>query len=155
MKKIIITGNVGRDAESRADQSGNTFTSFTVAVSVGTKANPKTDWVDVTCNAKLGEIASLYVKKGTKVLIEGFPTVNAYMTKEGKPAASLRIYANTMELLSRKEDEQQDYNNQSGTTHGASYAPNNTPSDSMYETLPPLNLNNDGAPTLKSDDIPF
>ena len=151
MKKIIITGNVGRDAESRGDQSGNTFTSFTVAVSVGTKANPKTDWVDVTCNAKLGEIALLYVKKGTKVLIEGFPTVNAYMTKEGKPAASLRIYANTMELLSRKEDEQQDYN----SVNGANYAPNNTPSDSMYETLPPLNLANDSAPTLKSDDIPF
>ena len=150
MKKIIITGNVGKDAESRSDQSGNSFTSFSVAVSVGTKANPKTDWIDVSCTAKLGEIALLYVKKGTKVLIEGFPTVNAYMTRENKPAASLRIYAHTMELLSRKEDEQQDYDNSNPNTHG-----NNTPSDSMYETLPTLNPTNNVAPTLKSDDIPF
>ena len=150
MKKIIITGNVGRDAESRADQSGNNFTSFSVAISVGTKSNPKTDWVDVSCNGKLAEIAALYVKKGTKVLIEGFPTVNSYMTKDNKPAATLRIFAHNLELLSRREDEQSDYN--SGNTQ-ANYTPNG--SDSMYETLPPLNLANDGAPMLKSDDIPF
>ena len=150
MKKIIITGNVGRDAESRADQSGNNFTSFSVAVSVGTKSNPKTDWVDVSCNGKLAEIAALYVKKGTKVLIEGFPTVNSYMTKDGKPAATLRVFANNLELLSRREDEQSDYN--SGNTQ-ANYTP--AGSDSMYETLPPLNLASDGAPMLKSDDIPF
>ena len=64
MKKIIITGNVGRDPEMRADQTGGQFASFSVGVSVGTKQNPKTDWVDVTCNGKLSDIARNFIKKG-------------------------------------------------------------------------------------------
>ena len=76
-----MTGNVGRDPEVRADQNGNQFVTFSLAVSVGTKQNPKTDWIDITCNGKLADVAKNYVKKGTKLLIEGFPSVHAYMSK--------------------------------------------------------------------------
>lgn len=138
MKKIIVTGNVGRDAELRADHSGNSFTSFSVGVSVGTKALPKTDWVDVTCNNKLGEIASQYVKKGTKVLIEGFPSVNSYLTKDGKPAASLRIFAQNIEFLTPKPDD---------ADHEDSHL------NAEHETLPPLQHTSNTA--LTTDDIPF
>lgn len=92
----------------RADQSGNQFATFSVGVSVGTKQNPKTDWCDVTCNGKLADIARNYVKKGTKVLIEGYPTATAYINRDNEAVASLRIYANNVELLSKKEDEQAD-----------------------------------------------
>ena len=105
MKKMIITGNVGRDPEVRVDPTGNNFTTFSVGVSVGTKDNPKTDWVDISCNGKLAEIAQAYVKKGAKVLIEGFPSVNAYVNKDNKPIGTIRIFANTLELLSKREDE--------------------------------------------------
>ncbi len=105
MKKIIITGNVGRDPEMRAYQNGGEFASFSVGfsvgVSVGTKQNPKTDWVDVTCNGKLSDVVQNYIKKGSKILVEGFPSVNAYINKENKPVATLRIYASNIELLSR------------------------------------------------------
>ena len=57
MKKIIITGNVGRDPEVRSDQSGAQFVTFSVGVSVGTKQNPKTDWVDISCGGKLVDVA--------------------------------------------------------------------------------------------------
>ena len=106
MKKIIITGNVGKAPELRADQSGNQFATFSVGVSVGTKQNPKTDWVDVSCNGKLADIARSYVKKGTKILVEGFPTAGAYINRENKPVATLRVYANNFELLSKREDSQ-------------------------------------------------
>lgn len=105
MKKIIITGNVGRDPELRADQSGNQFATFSVGVSVGTKQNPKTDWVDVSCNGKLADVARNYVKRGTKILVEGFPSVSAYVNKENKPVGTLKIFANYFELLSKREDE--------------------------------------------------
>ncbi len=104
MKKIIVTGNVGRDPEVRVDTAGNQFVTFSLGVNVGTKQNPKTDWVEVSCNNKLGDMARNYVKKGTKLLVEGFPSVNAYLNKENKAVASLRIYANLMEFLSKKED---------------------------------------------------
>lgn len=53
MKKLIITGNVGDDPIIRTNPSGAEFACFSVGVSVGVKENPKTDWVDVTCNGKL------------------------------------------------------------------------------------------------------
>ncbi len=129
MKKIMITGFAGKDAESRATTDGKIFTTFSVGVTVGTKENPKTDWVEVTCNGKLAEIALMYVKKGIRILAEGFPTVNAYINKENKAIGTLVIYANNIEFLSDKKKEEA-----------------NTTNNSQYETLPPLN---------SGDDIPF
>jgi len=143
MKKIIITGNVGRDPEMRADQSGGQFASFSVGVSVGTKQNPKTDWVDVTCNGKLSDLARNYIKKGSKLLIEGFPSVNAYVNRENKPVGTLRIYANNIEFLGKRED--------STETDDAN---NNEP---VYN-LPEVNessMAGSSSGSLTSDDIPF
>lgn len=105
MKRMTITGNLGRDPELRVDPSGAQFTTFSVAVPVGNKSNPKTDWVDVSCNGKLAEIAYTYAKKGTKVLVDGYPNVNAYINKDNIPVGTLRLYANSLELLSFSEEE--------------------------------------------------
>jgi single-strand DNA-binding protein len=141
MKKIIITGNVGRDPEMRADQTGNQFASFSVGVSVGTKQNPKTDWVDVTCNGKLSDLARNYIKKGSKLLVEGFPSVNAYLNRENKPVGTLRIYASNIEFLSKRED--------------ATGSDDTTAGEPVYN-LPEVNqapMASSGS--LTSDDIPF
>ena len=104
MKKIIITGNLGRDPERRADPQGNAFATFSVGVAVGTKDKPKTDWVDVSCSGKLADVVCTYLKKGAKVLVSGFPSVNAYMNKENQAVGTLRVYADNVEFLSNKED---------------------------------------------------
>lgn len=96
--------------------------------------------MDVTCNNKLAEIARNYIKKGTRVLVEGFPNVNAYLSKENKPIGSLRVYAHAIELLSKKDET--DSENQNLNNNKDSY------------DLPPIEDNiPDGA--LSSDDIPF
>ena len=110
MKKIIITGNASRDPEMRVDQSGNQFATFSVGVSVGTKQAHKTDWVDVICNSRLADVARLYVKKGSKLLIEGFPSTSAYVNKENQPVAMLKVYANNIEFLNKREDEPESHN---------------------------------------------
>lgn len=133
MKKCLITGNVGRDPEMRADQNGGYFAIFSVGVSVGTKQNQKTDWVDVTCNGKLADVAKNYIKKGSKLLIEGFPSVNAYMDKSNKPVGTLRIYANNIEFISSIKEDQ---------TQGSAYI------------LPEANQDKPVG-TLTSDEIPF
>jgi single-strand DNA-binding protein len=135
MKKMIITGNAGRNPELRAGQNGEEFVIFSVAVAVGTKQSPKTDWIDVTCNGKLAEIAHNYIKKGTKLLIEGFPSANCYIDRDNKPVASLKIYANFIELLGKKEEEQLSNND----------APN--------YTLPESKSKESGL--VMDDDIPF
>ena len=114
MKKIIVTGNLGRDPEKRTDPSGNQFATFSVGVAVGNKENPKTDWVDVSCNGKLSELAGTYLTKGAKVLVTGFPSVNAYVNKENKAVGVLRIYADSIEFLSAKGDSVQNNNELGG-----------------------------------------
>ncbi len=101
MKRITVTGNIGRDPETRMDPSGNQFVTFSVGIIVGSKQHPRTDWVEVSCNGKLAEIAATYAKKGNKVLVDGFPHVNAYINKENTPVATQRIYAHVIELLNR------------------------------------------------------
>ncbi len=103
MKKLIITGNVGKDAEVLVNQNGEYFAKFSVAVSVGTKQNPKTDWVDVICNGHLVELAKNFIKKGGKVMVEGFPRAHAYI-KDGVAIPQLRVQAKIVELLGRPHD---------------------------------------------------
>ena len=100
MKKLLVTGNVGQDAVVMASANGE-FAKFSVAVSVGTKLNPRTDWVEVTCNGALLNVAKNYVKKGGKVLVEGFPQAHAYVNKEGALVTSLKVFAYTVELLTK------------------------------------------------------
>lgn len=147
MKKIIVTGNVGRDPESRYDGNGAMFVTFSLAVNTGTKANPRTDWLDISCNGKTAELVQTYVKKGKKVLIEGVPVASAYINKEGNAVAVLRVYANNIEFLSSSERGEDvpgvaDYD-QAGNEGF------NAPADQE-----PQGFNAPG-PSLKSDDIPF
>jgi single-strand DNA-binding protein len=103
MKKLTITGNLGRDPELRINPEGNSFATFSVAVSVGSKDNRRTDWIDVSCNGRLAEVVTTYAKKGNKVLVDGFPSVGAYINSENIPTAVQRLYAYSVEILNRAE----------------------------------------------------
>lgn len=103
MKKLIITGNVGRDPEIRVSNDGTEFATFSVGISVGTRDKPRTDWVDVVCNGKLLELARNYIRKGGKVLVEGYPSVNCFLSRQNKPMGSLRVHPSHIELLTRRE----------------------------------------------------
>jgi single-strand DNA-binding protein len=140
MKKMIITGNVGRDPELRADASGNQFVTFSVGVSVGTKQNPKTDWIEVSCGGRLVDVTRNYVKKGSKLLIEGFPSTNAYINRENKPVATLRLNANNLEFLSSKKDDD---------------ITQNTDQDNTQDSAHDISTDNSTNNGLNSDDIPF
>lgn len=103
MKRLTITGNLGRDPELRIDPNGNTFATFSVAVAVGSKGKQRTDWIDVSCNGKLAEIAKTYAKKGNKILVDGFPSVSAYINADNVPVPTQRLYAHSFEILGRTE----------------------------------------------------
>ncbi len=103
MKRMIITGYASRDAEFRTDSTGKDFATFSVGVSVGSKDNPKTDWVDISCGGSLLGIAK-YIKQGCKVFIEGFPSIGVYLNKENKPTTTQKLFANYMEILTFKSE---------------------------------------------------
>lgn len=104
-EKTIIVGNVGRKPEYRDTRNGNKLCSFSVAVTTRwtdkqtQERREKTNWYNVTCWGNLADIASQYVTKGAKVMVEGAVVANAYMRQDGQPKASLELTANTFVLM--------------------------------------------------------
>ena len=103
MKRITLTGNLGKDPELKLDSTGTHFATFSVAINVGNKNKPKIDWVDVSCNGKLAEIVCSYARKGVKVLVEGYPYSNAYINKDNLPIGTIKVFANVVEILNKIE----------------------------------------------------
>ncbi len=78
VNKVILVGNLGKDPESRSFQNGGKVVNFTLATSEtwndrsSGERREKTEWHNVVIrNEKLGEIAERYLKKGSKVYLEG------------------------------------------------------------------------------------
>lgn len=90
VNKVILVGNVGKDPEIRSFQNGNRVASFTLATSESWKdkatgeRKEKTEWhrISVT-NEHLIGIVENYVKKGSKLYIEGQIETRKYTDKEG------------------------------------------------------------------------
>jgi single-strand DNA-binding protein len=90
VNKVILVGNLGRDPESRTMQSGGKVVSFSIATSeswndkASGERKEKTQWHRIAIfNEKLGEIAERYLKKGSKVYIEGSLESRKYTDKDG------------------------------------------------------------------------
>ena len=102
MKQIQIIGNLGRDA-SLYNGNGNEFVTFSVGVSERWKDNngqpvERTDWFSVITKNK----ALLpYLKKGTKVFVQGKLTSKPYRHEQtGQYSVDMSVNANGIELLS-------------------------------------------------------
>jgi len=114
--KIVFTGNLGKDPETRFTPSGQQVTAFSVASNRPyTAANgeqvKETTWFRVSAWGKLAEVCSQYLKKGAKVLIEGRLSPDKangnpriWATSDGKPAANFEVTAVTVTFLSPKQD---------------------------------------------------
>ncbi len=108
-QRVIIVGNVGKDAEMRYTPSGVPVTSFSIAVnrrwtSANGEQQEKTTWFRVTCWRKLAETAAQYVKKGKLLLVEGEVEAQAYIDREGAARGTLELTATTFKFLGGRSD---------------------------------------------------
>jgi single-strand DNA-binding protein len=112
----IIVGNLGRDPEMRYTPSGQAVTSFSVAVSeqytnAGGEKVKRTTWFRVSAWGKSAEICNQYLKKGSKVLVEGRLTADPatgspklYDKQDGTKGANFDLTATTVRFLSSQSD---------------------------------------------------
>lgn len=107
MKKITVTGNVGKDPEVRYAPNGDSFTVFSLAVTSGSKDKKKTDWFEVNCSGKTADVVNEHVRKGTRLLIEGSPSINAWVSRDGKPMGVIRIFASYIEFIGAKPQDEE------------------------------------------------
>ncbi len=90
VNKVILVGNLGKDPEARSFQNGGKVVNFTLATSetwndrASGERKEKTEWHNVVIrNEKLGEIAEKYLRKGSKVYLEGSIQSRKYQDQSG------------------------------------------------------------------------
>lgn len=108
VNKFIGIGNLGRDPEMRFMPDGKAVCNFSIAISEKYKdksgeAKEVTEWVNVAFFGKLAEIAGEYLKKGSKVYVEGKMKTEKY-SKDGIDRYTTKIIGEKMEMLSGKSD---------------------------------------------------
>ena len=105
INKVILIGNLGKDPETRYMPSGKAATNFSVATSERFKdretgePQERTEWHRVATFDRLAEIAAEYLKKGSKVYVEGRLRTRKWQDKEGKDRYSTEIIADQMQML--------------------------------------------------------
>ena len=113
---LILAGNLGRDPEMRYTPTGQAVTSFSVATNRQWTNNngesvKETIWFRVSAWGKMAETCNQYLKKGSKVLVEGRLTADAktggprvWSGQDGQPRASFEVSAQTVRFLSSRSD---------------------------------------------------
>ena len=108
VNKVILIGNLGKDPESRAMPNGKAVTNFSVATSESWRdkqtgeMKEQTEWHNVVMFDRLAEIAKDYLRKGSKVYIEGRLRTRKWQDKAGQDRYTTEITANEMQLLDSK-----------------------------------------------------
>ncbi len=104
VNKVILIGNLGNDPETRYMPSGGAVTNITLATSEGwrdkqtNEQKERTEWHRVVFFNKLAEIAGEYLKKGSKVYVEGSLRTRQW-EKDGQKHYTTEIVANEMQML--------------------------------------------------------
>jgi len=108
INKVILIGNLGRDPETRYMPSGGAVTTVTLATSETWKdrntgePQERTEWHRVVFFNRLGEIAGEYLKKGSKVYVEGSLRTRKWQGQDGQDRYTTEIVANEMQMLDSK-----------------------------------------------------
>lgn len=105
VNKVILVGNLGQDPETRYMPSGGAVTNVTVATSESWKdkqtgePQERTEWHRVTFYNRLGEIAGEYLKKGSKIYVEGSLRTRKWQDQSGQDRYTTEIIASEMQML--------------------------------------------------------
>lgn len=109
VNKVLLIGNVGRDPEVRYINNDTRVANFTLATTdkgfttrAGAVVPEKTEWHNIVLWRGLAEVAEKYVRKGSKVFIEGKITNRSYEDKTGIKRYVTEILAENLELLDKK-----------------------------------------------------
>lgn len=105
VNKVILIGNLGNDPDTRYTANGGAVTNLSLATTDSWRDKQtgenqeRTEWHRVVLFGKLGEIAGEYLKKGSKVYIEGRLQTRKWQGKDGQDRYTTEIVANDLQML--------------------------------------------------------
>ncbi len=109
LNKIMLIGNLGRDPELSYTPSGSAVTKFSVAVSrrwtekASGERKEETQWFNVVAWEKLAETCNQYLRKGSKVYLEGRMTSRKYTDKTNVERTVWDVVLGDMQMLDTKD----------------------------------------------------
>ncbi|MES2662750.1 MAG: single-stranded DNA-binding protein [Pseudomonadota bacterium] len=176
INKVILVGNLGKDPETRYTPNSVAITTLTVATSetwkdkVSGENQEKTEWHRVVLFNRLAEIGAEYLRKGSKVYIEGKLQTRKWQDKDGADRYTTEIVGNELQMLDSRNagggnsdseaphGEPSDYGMSGGSDYSSSQshgpasrsAPSNNRRAPAHQSTPSMVSNDD-----LDDDIPF
>ena len=112
VNKVIIVGNCGQDPETRFMPSGGAVTNLSIATSESWKDKntgdhqERTEWHRVVFFNRLAEIAGEYVKKGSKLYVEGSLRTRKWQGQDGQDRFTTEVVASEMQMLDSRGGQQ-------------------------------------------------
>ena len=110
VNKVILVGNAGKDPEVRYLDKNVAVANFTLATTdrayttqSGIQVPERTEWHNIVAWRSLAELAEKYIKKGSQLYIEGKIQTRTW-EKDGVKRYTTEIYADTIQLLSKKPE---------------------------------------------------
>ncbi len=152
VNKVILVGNLGQDPDIKYMPNGDAVVNVTIATSETWKDKAtgenreKTEWHRVVMFRRLGEIAGEYLRKGSKVYIEGKLQTRKWQGQDGTDRYTTEIVANNMQMLDSKGSQD--------SSGGGGYSAK-PPVSKPAASAPPVQAAAQAVDTSFDDDIPF
>ncbi|PLW81138.1 single-stranded DNA-binding protein [Kineobactrum sediminis] len=167
VNKVILVGNLGADPEVRYMPSGGAVTNVTLATSESWKdkqtgqPQERTEWHRIVFFNRLAEIAGEYLKKGSKLYVEGSLRTRKWQGQDGQDRYTTEIVAAEMQMLDSRGSGQQGGGQQGGGNYAQGDYNQGAPQDSSPPagSRQPAQPQSSGSPAGDfsefDDDIPF
>lgn len=107
--KVVLLGHLARDIEIKHTQSGYAIANTSIATSRKYKTSSgeqkeETLFIDISFFGKTGELANQYLRKGSKLLIDGRLVLDQWTDKQGNNRSSHNVAVENLQMLDTKKD---------------------------------------------------
>jgi single-strand DNA-binding protein len=161
--KIILAGNLTRDIEVRYSQSGAAIGNTAIATTRKFKSQTGEQkeevlFVDITFFGRTAEVANQYLRKGSKILVDGRLKLDQWTAQDGSKRSKHSVTVESMTMLGSKNDDAQGgyngapagdtYSQPAPSQAAPSYdAPSQAaPQQSQASNIPEIDINEDEIP---------
>jgi len=149
VNKVILIGNLGADPEIRHLDNGATVANFRIATTEKLRVKvtddkgmenwenrEQTEWHNLVAWRGLATVVERYLRKGSKIYVEGKLRTRQWEDKDGNPRYTTEVLVNELTMLDRASGEQQQQQSQSAATAGSPVTAGPATEDPHGDDLP-------------------
>jgi single-strand DNA-binding protein len=166
VNKVILVGTLGQDPETKSFSNGGSVTQFSIATSEqwvdknSGERKEMTEWHRIVLNNRLGEVAQQYLRKGSKVYIEGSLRTRKWTDQSGQERYVTEIRGDNMQMLDSARGNTNQQQNEPPPAYGSRQNDNSSTGSAPQSRPEPVHNNPPARPTSYGhndldDDLPF